>query len=195
MKIEKILFMLLICLVPSICFGQSAGLDEIYRQIVRAENQEYLPMFVKNRTQPNFLKDLEDIEHQSTADGQSLESGSEVIELENKRKILEALQKAEELKWQGVVLAVQQNKVTPFELEEIEKRAQDNDPRATEVYAFMNARGQGINQDLIKAFLLYQKALELNVARAKENAILVYQSMNTEQRRILKSKSAQQLFE
>lgn len=183
MFIKKIILFLLFLLVPQLVFAQVSNLDEIYREIVKSENQDYLPLFVKNREAPDFLRDIEQVETKQT------NAQQEIIELQNKRKIMREKQKAEELKWQAVILAVQQNQLTPFDLEEIDKRVKDNNPAAVEVLAFMNAKGQGIEQNLIKAFLLYQKALNLNVNQAKENAIIVYKSMNREQKEILKNSS------
>ena len=33
----------------------AASLDELYREIIRDDNQGYLPIFVKNRNQPELL--------------------------------------------------------------------------------------------------------------------------------------------
>lgn len=62
---------------------------------------------------------------------------------------------------------------------------QKNDPKAVEVLAWMNARGIGIKPNLVEAFNLYQKAAALKVPLAAENALLVYKSMNAEQRRLV----------
>lgn len=88
-------------------------------------------------------------------------------------------------RWENALKAVEENRVTPLELEIINDYAAKNDPKAVEVLAWMNARGIGIKPNLVEAFNLYQKAAALKVPRAAENALLVYKSMNAEQRRLV----------
>ncbi|MFI3241317.1 MAG: SEL1-like repeat protein [Alphaproteobacteria bacterium] len=185
MKIQNLIFILsFFAFLPNICFGETTNLDEIYREIVKADNEDYLPLFVKNREAPNFLKDIENVENITPEESENNEN---VIFFENKIAKRTAQQKAEELKWQAVILAIQQDKVTPFEIEIINNRIKRKDPQATELLAFMNAKGIGVEQDLIESFMLYKKAYNLGVENAKKSAVLVYKSMNNYQKQKLKS--------
>lgn len=162
----------------------AASLDELYRDIIRDDNEGYLPIFVKNRNQPELLfeEDLEKLTPKKTVEP-NLEE--EPINLINERKIREAKALAKIKKWQNTIKAVRENRVTPVELEEINNRILINDPKAIEILAWMNARGVGVKQDLITAFNLYQKAAALNVEGANKNAALVYRSMSRLQRESL----------
>ena len=53
-KIKTLVFTFLL-LFFSANLVQAMSLDEIYRDVVRSDNRGYLPMFVKNRTAPDFL--------------------------------------------------------------------------------------------------------------------------------------------
>ncbi len=188
MKIAKHIFILSTAIMlPCVCFAQSANLDEVYRQIIKANNQDYLPMFVKNREEPNFLKDVESVENLAKSNKDALSEINQIVDFEDKGALLKQEERAKELKWQAIILAVQQNKLTPYDIEEIQKRIKNKDPQAIEIFAFMNAKGIGVYQDLIKSFLLYQEALNLDVDNAKNNAILVYNSMSRDQKKKLKA--------
>lgn len=166
--------------------AQATSLDELYRDIVRSDNQGYLPMFVKNRSIPDILSEEEAL--LNTKEAAPLEQKNNLpgpINLTNTRRAKEAAEQAVLLRWQNALLAVEQNRVTPLELEEITARANLNDPKAIEVLAWMNARGIGVSPNLLEAFRLYQKAAALQVPQAADNALLVYKSMNAAQRELL----------
>ena len=74
-----------------------------------------------------------------------------------------------------------------IELDDITTRVKDEDPKATEVLAWMYTNGVGVSKDFVEAFNLYKKAAQLNVNNAEKNAIIVYKSMNEEQRRRIKN--------
>lgn len=107
------------------------------------------------------------------------------IYISNDRDAQKAARLAAIQRWENALKAVEENRVTPLELEIINDYAAKNDPKAVEVLAWMNARGIGIKPNLVEAFNLYQKAAALKVPRAAENALLVYKSMNAEQRRLV----------
>lgn len=161
----------------------AASLDEIYRDIVRSDNEGYLPIFIKNRNAPDLLfgDELKALTKQTP---DKIEN-EKVINLINKRKLRKEEELAEIKKWHDAVNAVQNNRVTPVVLEEIEKYAAEDDGKAIEILAWMYTRGIGVKQDLIQAFRLYRKAETLNVPNAKKNAIIVYKEMSAEQREIL----------
>ncbi len=170
----------------SACPTEAGSLDELYRDIVRSENQGYLPMFVKNRSIPDILPDESTLgQIKGKAVAPLKEPVPAPVNLTNDRLAREAARKAAVLQWENTLKAVAENRVTPVELEEINYRALQNDPRAVEVLAWMNARGVGVKTDLIQAFHLYQKAAALNVPNAAENAAQVYKVMKPEQRRFL----------
>lgn len=181
----KIFFTLL-----TICFcsqtAQAVGLDEIYRDLVRDDNKGYLPVFVKNRNQPELLFEEDFIKTYPRTEVKDVPENKSVS-LIDERKIRER-QRLEELKrWNEAVKAVKENRVTPIELEEIDRYADNSDPKAVEIKAWMYARGIGVRQDLPEAFYLYRKAASLGVKNAQQNAALVYKSMSRFQRENLTS--------
>ncbi len=187
MKTFKILiFATLISIVYSET-SMATSLDEIYRDIVKSDNNGYLPLFVKNRNAPNFLDEEDTLRQVKKAVSISDKEELKAIKLENERKIREQALQAEKLKWQRTIEAIQAGKVTPVELHEVEKRVEKKDLHAIEIYAWMFARGVGVKQDLVKSFHLYQIAAHKNVPQAAKNAALVYKAMNREQRESLTS--------
>lgn len=185
-KIKTLIFATLISIVYS-GTSMATSLDEIYRDIVKSDNNDYLPLFVKNRNAPNFLDEEDTLRQIKKAASIPNKEELKVINLENERKIREQALQAERLKWQKTIEAIQAGKVTPVELHEVEKRVEKKDLHALEIYAWMYARGVGVKQDLVKSFHLYQIAAHKNVPQAAKNAALVYKAMNREQKESLTS--------
>lgn len=183
MKTKKSFIFILLSLVILSGSVHATSLDEIYRDIVRSDNRGYLPMFVKNRNTPDFLLD-EEIPKKVEVKETEVEN-TQAINLENERKKRDAAIAAQKQKWQDTLTAVKTNRVTPMDLEEIQKRVDENQLDAVEIYAWMNARGVGIKPDLIKAFNLYQKAASLNIPNATKNAAQIYKIMTPVQRESL----------
>lgn len=178
-----------ILLAPNTGLAQSSSLDELYRDIVKSDNQGYLPMFVKNRNVPDFLVD-ENIPAELQNKKPDIEPAKdEITEINfiNERQLRDDAIKAKAKKWQDTITAIQENRITPVELEEVEEKVKENNPQAIEILAFMNARGYGIKQDLIKAFHLYKKASTLRVAGSEKNMAIVYRSMTRIQKESLTS--------
>ena len=179
--------LLFIALLPDASLAASS-LDELYRDIIRSDNQGYLPLFVKNRKVPGDLLIDEDnissIKHLQPA---PVDGNTEIINLSNTYGRDSVLAKARQQQWLKTVAAVKSNQVTPFELNDITSRVKENDPKATEILAWMYTKGIGVTPDFVTAFNLYKKAASLNVANADKNASLVYKSMNDEQRRLVKN--------
>lgn len=174
-------------------FGNAASLDELYRDIVKSDNHGYLPMFVKNRNQPDILMDDKTLKNLPISPEKVEEIDDITINLINERKLQEEAKKAAELKWQNTIKAVENNLVTAVELEEINQRVAQDDPKATEILAWMNVKGVGVQINLVEAFKLYQKAMFLQVPQANENANIVYKSLNRAQLEILKNNPNQYL--
>lgn len=166
----------------------ATSLDELYRDIVKSENRGYLPLFVKNRTIPDILIEEEVFKKIPESASEPLKSNLPQIKLSNNRAEKELRQKLYTEKWHQVLRAVQENRVTPVDLDEINKRVALNDPKAVEVFAWMNAKGVGVQTNLLEAFRLYQKAQTLNVPAAADNVRKVYKAMTPDQRARLKSK-------
>lgn len=164
----------------------ATSLDELYRDIVRDDNSGYLPLFVKNRTAPNFIFDDSEIKKiKASAPLIPISGNNEIINFENKRRQKELEEAIQQQQWQQTINAVKKGRVTAVELNEIEKKAQLNDAQAIEINAFIYAKGIGVKPNLIKAFRLYKKAEELKVPNAKENAAKVYKAMTKQQRKDL----------
>lgn len=178
-----------ILLAPNSGLAQSSSLDELYRDIVKSDNQGYLPMFVKNRNVPDFLVDENIPAELQNKKPEAEPTKDEITEINfiNERQLRDDAIKAKVKKWQDTIKAIQENRITPVELEEVEEKVKENNPQAIEILAFMNARGYGIKQDLIKAFHLYKKASTLRVAGAEKNMAIVYRSMTRVQKESLTS--------
>lgn len=195
MKNLKTAIFAILLSVSSIQIVHATSLDELYRDIVKSDNKGYLPLFVKNRNAPDFLEDEKvEIPKENQAEiNAKMENELKVIKLENERKIREQAILAEKNKWQKTVNAIKAGQITPVEIEEVEKRVNKEDLHAIEIYAWMNAKGVGVKQDLIKAFNLYQQSAHLNVPNASKNAALVYRSMTRVQRESLTAYKPQSL--
>ncbi len=163
--------------------SHAMSLDEIYRDVIRSNNSGYLPIYVKNRNAPQFLLDEEKLKDAQEVPPVINElQKNMIIDFEDYRLQREQEEKAKTQRWLKAIEAVKKNNVTPLDLKEIESKEELDDPTATEILAFMYARGIGVKMDLIKAFKLYRKAERLNIPNAKENAIKVYKVMTPDQR-------------
>ena len=167
--------------------AHSTSLDEIYRDLVKSDNEGYLPLYVKNRKIPDVLIENGITEIPLAIKAEDPKITPYQIPLVDKYKIEEEARIARQRKWDNAVLAVKENRVTPVELDEILLRVAENNPHAVEIYAWMNARGIGIPQDLVHSFNLYQQAIFLKVAGAEKNAAAVYKVMKPEQRQQIKA--------
>ena len=183
---KKVNFLVLVsvlgCLVSPNSFA--AGLDEIYRDLVRSDNRGYLPLFVKNREAPKIFEEeslSSDITKPVLIDEQAVK-GLEDINLENDRQRRSAERDAAELRWQQALRNVQAGYVSSVELEELNKKEQEDNPQAIEVLAWMFAKGVGVDVDLTKAFNYYKKGVALGIPQAKENAVKVYKAMSAEEK-------------
>lgn len=165
-------------------FAVAASLDELYRDVIKSDNEGYLPMFVKNRNTPDILEDDDVVQKVPEVKTPEAPKKPEVpvINLVNERKLREEAEKVALEKWNRTILAVQENRVTPLDLEEIMAKVHQNDAKAVEILAWMNTRGVGLPTNLIEAFKLYQDAAKLGVPKASENAALVYKAMSKQQR-------------
>jgi hypothetical protein len=163
----------------------ASSLDDLYRDIIRSDNSGYLPLFVKNRQSPNMLAEDEWLEQVKTVHSQDVEGG--VVDLSTDYRQKSILDKSRQAQWLKTVAAVKANQVTPFELRDITGRVKENDPKAIEILAWMFTKGVGVSKDFVEAFYLYKRAAHLKVAHAEENARLIYQAMNDDQRRQIKN--------
>lgn len=184
MKKANYIFLAFLLSLCSLNKVQAAGLDEIYRDLVRSDNRGYLPLFVKNREAPKIFSDenfAKEVTRPEVIDEQAVR-GLEDINLENDRQRRSAEIEAAQLRWEQVLKNVQNGYVSSFELDELVKHEQQDDPKAVEVLAWIYSRGIGVKTDLLKAFSYYKKAVALNIPNAKENAIKVYHAMSPDER-------------
>ena len=80
-KIKTLVFTFLL-LFFSANLVQAMSLDEIYRDVVRSDNRGYLPMFVKNRTAPDFLDEevvLKDVPEPKPEDTSPVNPDLEIV--------------------------------------------------------------------------------------------------------------------
>lgn len=164
----------------------AASLDELYRSIIRDDNEGYLPIYVKNRARPEMLfgEEFDNIPDKPAPKVYD-KPEDKTINLINEQKIKEETELLRIRRWENAVKAVRENRVTPVELTEIENYARQKDPKAIEILAWMNTKGIGVRQDLVKAFHLYREAAALNVPQAQKNAALIYKAMTRRQRELL----------
>lgn len=165
----------------------ATSLDDLYRDIIRSDNQGYLPLFVKNRTIPHL--DVSSSLDNTPPPSSSTSPKQPIVNLTNDRRQKEEQLKTQQQRWENAIKAVQQSNVTPLDLEEINNRVKLNDSKAIEILAWMYTKGVGVKQDLITAFKLYRKAESLKVPSAGRNATLIYKAMSPEQRAILKNQA------
>ena len=186
-KLFEILVILL-CLTGFTQESLATSLDELYRDVLRSDNSGYLPMFVKNRKTPMVSLEENDLIPVRPQETKSEKYKGEVLNLTN--DVSERVRAAQErqLQWGKTIEAIKSNQVTPVELDDVTARAKDDDPKAVEILAWMYTNGVGVSKDFVEAFNLYKKAAQLNVNNAEKNAIIVYKSMNEEQRRRIKDK-------
>ena len=166
----------------------ATSLDELYRDVIRSDNSGYLPMFVKNRKALLVSLDEDDLISVRPKESKVEKYKGEILNLTN--DVSERVRNAQErqLQWGKTIAAIKSNQVTPIELDDVTARAKEEDPKAVEVLAWMYTNGVGVSKDFVEAFNLYKKAAQLNVNNAEKNAIIVYKSMNEEQRRRIKNK-------
>ena len=184
-KYIKITFLAAFVVFLSLPAG-ATSLDELYRSIIRDDNEGYLPIYVKNRNRPEMLFDDEfDNVPNKPAPKVYDKPEDKPVNLINEQKLKEEAELERIRRWENAVKAVRENRVTPVELTEIENYARQKDPKAVEILAWMNTKGVGVRQDLVKAFHLYRKAAALNVPQAQKNAALIYRAMTRKQRELL----------
>ena len=167
------------------CFATS--LDELYRDVIRSDNSGYLPLFVKNRKVPMVSLEEDDLLPVKPDVEKAVEYKSEILNLNNDFGGRVKVVQERQLQWGKTIAAIKSNQVTPVELDDITSRVRDEDPKAIEILAWMYTNGVGVSKDFVEAFNLYKKAAQLNVNNAEKNAIIVYKSMNEEQRRRIKN--------
>ncbi len=166
--------------------GHCSSLDELYRDVIRSDNQGYLPLFVKNRKTSDFnWLDEENFKNLPQEKISPLKDTKGPMSLSREYSNPSALEKSKQQQWLKAIAAVKTNQVTPLELNEITSRVKENDPKATEILAWMYTKGIGVSKDYVEAFNLYKKAASLNVANADKNAVIVYNSMSEEQKKKL----------
>ncbi len=184
-KTRKLIFSIgIIWLYASSVWATS--LDELYRDVVRSDNMGYLPLFVKNRKEPDIAVDdaLDKVDAETfvlKVNGETKE-----VKLTNEARKKAALRKAKQIKWEQALKAVAENRVSPLDLEEINQRVKLNDAKAVEVLAWMYTKGVGVKQNLVEAFKLYKKAESLQVSSAAQNASLVFKAMTADEKAKIK---------
>ncbi len=167
--------------------ARAASLDDLYRDIIRSDNDGYLPLFVKNRAEPDVFIEEEVLGKAAAPSAPvSPAKAPKAINLTHDYQAQVSAEQNVRLKWEQTLQAVEQNRVTPLELAEINRRVELNDSKAIEVLAWMYTKGVGVAPDLAAAFKLYKLAAKLQVANAKENAAKVYKAMSAEQRAAVK---------
>lgn len=148
--------------------AQALSLDQIYRDSLRQENDGTLPGYVLNRGQPPYPERKPDI-----VDGAAGRLGAAVVDLPLNTP----------MPWPEVLKNIASGTPSPFAVDVVRRRAEQNDPQATELLAWMYTNSVGVTRNLAEAFDLYVKADKLGVTGAKDNAKAVLRSMPPADRR------------
>ncbi|MDD4555939.1 MAG: hypothetical protein PHE89_01235 [Alphaproteobacteria bacterium] len=159
----------------------AVSLDSVYRDVVRSTHDGYLPVFVKNRETPTLDIDETKFDTSYSEDEKVYEIEKLDFSKDARMKKLAAIRAHDE--WLRTIESIEMRNVTPVDLERVEQRVAQNEPRAVEIYAWMFAKGVGVEKNLVKSFRLYRHAEELHVEKAKENALKVYEVMTQEQKK------------
>ncbi|OPZ78274.1 MAG: hypothetical protein BWY78_00670 [Alphaproteobacteria bacterium ADurb.Bin438] len=172
---KTLIFIILLLPFKALAFNLTA--DEMYRNLLIMENKAP----IENILDKSHIKKDTDGKSKLTKEEQAPILNESVDESQLKKeyddlkneKAIDAV-----LNWQKIVDAVQKNQATAYEISEIKKKVDKNDPDATELLAWMYTVGSGVKQNFPKAYDLYIKAETLGIKGAKENALLVLKSMN-----------------
>lgn len=176
-------------LISNEVYAFSPTLDEIFKNIIRIDNEGRLPLYIqeKDSKTPVSEEKSQTLKAEDTASTDSLKktknNKQEDIDIERNisktsysdQKLAEAQQKIKV--WEILVSKIKTGNINAFDLEKIETLVREKDPKAVELYAWMRATGTGVRQDLQNAWELYSLAANLGVKNAGENANAVYQTM------------------
>ena len=163
-------------IVWSVSQANAFGLtvDQMYRNVLDSERET--PFSSKDKSLLAFKK---------------VDSKPETIWREKKAYFEKDVQKTEEFQpkkeWKEIVAAVKRKNVSPFDLAEIRRLSEYENPEAIELLAWMYATGTGLRQDLQKSYTYYLQAAHLGVASAYDNVRTVYRAMSPAQRSSLPS--------
>ncbi len=149
-------------------FGRT--LDEVFRGSLREEHEGSLPPFVVNRGRVPYPERKPLTPEEAAARAKAL-------------RPLAPTDLGHEMSWVEVVTEVAGGTPSPFAVEAVRRKAEEGDPQAIELLAWMSANGVGLRRDLATAFDLYSRAHGLGVDGAKENAQAIYRSMTPGERR------------
>lgn len=145
-------------------------LDEIYRDTLRHENAGELPGYVINRGLAPYPEHKPPVPDDSAAS-----RGPHIID----QPLLEPMP------WPEVVRQVGTGRPSPFAVDAVRIRSEQEDGQAVELLGWMYANGIGVRRDLPEAFSLYVKAEKLGVSGAQDNAKAIYKSMSRHDRQVV----------
>ena len=170
---------------PAYAFG--LDLDEMYRDIIKSENAGHLPSYSFNKVvkEKKVQKEEAKKEAETIKIPEKKELPASLMANTVPAKAKSLVQTKDDKKWKEVVIAVQKGNPSPFDIAEIEKQAEAKDVQAVEILAWIKANGVGCEQDLQKAWALYNLASQLGVKDAAQNANAVYRAMNRYEKDIL----------
>ena len=170
---KKLIFIAALMMTSrAFAFGMTS--DQMYRNVLMHENDGVMPSYYTAREQAEQKKKsaerLRKKEKPGSKNPLFLPDEKPFSELDAKRE------------WEAVIKAVQEKRPTPFDLEVIRKRADNDETQAVELLAWMYATGNGIRQDLVQAWSYYMRAAGLGVETGAQNARAVYRGMTAAQR-------------
>lgn len=176
---KKIIVIIFLCFIIYPTGSQAFSIDSVYRDVMRSENDDRLPIFVKNTdfSSLRFDKEIEQYEEKKETANKT-----EYMSFVNKKQLRDDKKIKDAKEWSETLIAIEKNQVTPIDLERVQNKVSNNDPKATEIYAFMLTKGVGVSKDFIQAFIYYKKSEVLGIENAKKNSIEIYKAMTPDQR-------------
>jgi len=184
MNKNVLVILLSLSFLPTQACAFGLSLDDMYRDIVRSENDGYLPTYISNKNTIDIQ--IDDGDEVKKIESPKLKEGeNSIVYLNNKRKEDKAKAAARRKEWQEIVNAVKKSKVSPYHFTKIQAMSDNDNPKAIELLAWMKANGVGCKQDLVSSYYLYKKASRLKVKNASKNALVVYKSLPDRTRREL----------
>lgn len=170
----KKLFFIALLLASSRAFAFGMTADQMYRNVLMHENDGAMPSYYTARERAaQQRKSAERLRKKETRESKNpflLQDETPFSELDSKRE------------WEAVVKAVREKRPTPFDLDVIRSRVDNDETQAVELLAWMYATGNGLRQDLVKAWTYYMRAAGLGVETGAQNARAVYRVMSAAQR-------------
>lgn len=180
--------------------AQAPTLDRLFRDMLRAENDGELPSYLRDQgaNDPRVSAPAAGAEAMTATPGSDGDSADgpgapDPLTPNSPPNATDPLLQPGEpplagpampgRRWTEVIEAIQGGTATPFDVAEVQSRADRDDPEGVELLAWMFATGTAVPRDLPAAYALYRRAALLEVPQAATNAEEVFRVMTPAERR------------